>query len=482
MLMTVALVLALAATGLAQHGTVETRIGGLEFENGYPSQKSVEKLYDEIDFQRACQAYLWGLPMLATEAFVESFKEDLDGQWGDLIEVKTFQDRSYGITANATTDYMFTWVDLSETGPVVIDVPAGLIAGFISDVWQRSPADLGVPGDYGGKGGKHIFVGPGQEAPSDAGQYNVIRSETNHNMILIRVVDPNPEVAMKLKAAFQIYTYADRARPKMTKIIPVGGRVWKTTQPEGFKYWESMSSIINKEPVNERDRLIMASLLTLGIEKGKSFNPTAKQRKILEEAIVVGEAMARANGFDTRHPDAEYVEGSQWDFPLVVNPTQRRESFDDLDGRAAWTYEALGISKGMTTTKIGVGSIYLGEYQSKNGEWLDGSKSYKLHVPPNPPAKNFWSVTVYHNLTRYLIQNGKEIADKSSRGDIIKNSDGSVDIYFGPTAPKGMEKNWIPTVPGEAWFAYFRLYGPLQEFFDRSWVLPDIGEITTKTN
>lgn len=132
---------------------VETRIGTLEFEKGYPSQQSVKTLFDEIDFQRACQAYLWGLPMLATEAFVESFKKDLGGKWGDLIEVKTFQDRSYGITANATTDYMFTWVDLSETGPMIIDVPAGLIAGFISDVWQRSPADLGVPGDFRGKVG-----------------------------------------------------------------------------------------------------------------------------------------------------------------------------------------------------------------------------------------------------------------------------------------------------------------------------------------
>ena len=122
-IITLLLVAVFALSGFAQQGTVETRIGELEFKNGYPSQKSVEKLYDEIDFQRACQAYLWGLPMLATEAFVESFKDDLGAQWGDLIEVKTFQDRSYGITANATTDYMFTWVDLSETGPVLMPHP-----------------------------------------------------------------------------------------------------------------------------------------------------------------------------------------------------------------------------------------------------------------------------------------------------------------------------------------------------------------------
>lgn len=454
--------------------THDTPIGELTFENGYPSNDSVEKLYHTMDFQRACQAYVWGLPMLATDAFVQSFKTDLGGEWGDLIEVKTFRDRSYGITANATTDYMFTWVNLAETGPVVIDVPAGLIAGFISDVWQRCPADLGVPGEFQGKGAKHLLLGPGQKAPAGTDDYNVIRTLNNHNMILIRIVDPNKEVAVKLREAFQIFPYADVKQPTKTKIIPVGGRVWKTNQPDGFAYWEGMARIIDQEPVEERDRLIYAMLVPLGLEKGVPFAPDERQKKILNEALIVGEALAKTNGFETRLPNAEYVPGSQWDFPLVVGPTQRQKNYDDLDGRAAWTYEALGISRGMTTTKIGVGSIYLGAYKSKDGEWLDGAKHYKLHVPPNQPAKNFWSVTLYHNLTRYLIQNKQQIADKSSRGDIVKNDDGSVDLYFGPTAPEGKEKNWIPTNPGEGWFAYFRLYGPLKPHFERSWVLPDI--------
>ena len=483
---TLSLLLAFTITGCVQqgtenvatwHGAIETPIGTLDFENGYPSHKSVELLYDRMDFQRACQAYVWGLPLMATQAFVQSFENDLDGEWGDLIEVKSFRDRSFGITANATTDYMFTWVNLAETGPMVIDVPKGLAAGFVSDIWQRAPADLGVPGKFQGKGAKRILLGPGQNVPKDADGYDIIQTETNHNLILMRIIDPRPDVAAQLREAFQIYPYANAKNPSKTKILAVNGRVWKTTQPEGFAYWEGMAEIIDQEPVAERDRLIYAMLAPIGIEKGKVFAPDARQRKILEEAVVVGEAMARTNGFETRHPDAEYTKSSQWDFPLVVSPTQRRETYDDLDGRAAWVYEALGISKGMTTKKVGVGSVYLGEYQAKGGEWLDGSKSYRLHVPPNPPAKNFWSLTVYHNLTRYLIQSGTEIADKSSRGDIIKNDDGSVDLYFGPSAPKGKEKNWIKTVPNQGWFAYFRLYGPLQAFFDRTWILPDIEEV-----
>jgi len=477
LLITLALSVLVATTGFAQQGTVETRIGRIEYENGYPSNESVERLFDEIDFQRACQAYIWGLPMLATQAFAHSFKNDLGGRWGDFIEVKSFRDRSYGITANATTDYMFTWVNLEETGPMVIDVPAGLIAGFVSDLWQRAPADLGVPGKFSGKGAKRILIGPGQHAPKGSEGFDIIRSETNHNLILIRIIDPNPKVKVKLRADFQVYSYATKDKPSKTKILPVGGKVWKTTQPQGFDYWEGMSEIINKEPIGERDRLIYATLAPLGIEKGKPFNPNKRQRKILEEAAFVGEAMARANGFDTRHPDAEYVEGSEWDFPLVVSPTQRRETYDDLDGRAAWTYEALGISKGMTSRKIGVGSVYLGGYKDHDKEWLDGSKQYSLHIPKDPPAKNFWSLTVYHNVTRYLIQNKNELADKSSRGKIDMNTDGSVDIYFGPTAPAGKEKNWIQTIPGEGWFAYFRFYGPLQSHFDRTWVLPDIEKI-----
>ena len=354
--------------------SADSRVGRIELINGYPTNESVENLYDEIDFQRASQAYIWALPMMATQAFVHSFKNDLDGEWGDFIEVKSFQDRSYGITANATTDYMFTWVNLEETGPMVIDVPAGFIAGFVSDVWQRAPADLGIPGKFAGKGAKRVLLGPNQDAPEGSDEYDIIRTQTNHNLILIRIVEPNPEKKSKLREDFQVYPYATKDNPSKTKIIPVGGRVWKTTQPQGFDYWEGMSEIINSEPIGERDRLIYAMLAPLGIEKGKAFNPTDRQKSILNEAAFVGEAMARANGFETRHPDAEYVKGSEWDFPLVVSPTQRRDSYDDLDGRAAWTYEALGISKGMTSRKVGVGSVYLGGYKDHDKEWLDGAK------------------------------------------------------------------------------------------------------------
>ena len=156
------------------------------------------------------------------------------------------------------------------------------------------------------------------------------------------------------------------------------------------------------------------------------------------------------------------------------NPDQRAEYYDQLDERAAWLYEAVTNDPAMHGQKTGKGQVYMGAYKDKDGDWLDGSKNYVLHVPPNAPAEAFWSITLYDVDTRCLIRNEQKIADRSSRMDLIKNTDGSVDIYMGPDAPKGKEKNWIPTVAGKAWFPYFRLYSPKKAFLDRTWVLPDI--------
>ena len=188
----------------------------------------------------------------------------------------------------------------------------------------------------------------------------------------------------------------------------------------------------------------------------------------------MGEMMAQTKSFDKREPEARYRPDTHWLYVILLDPSQEATNYSQLDERADYFYEAVTTTRGMVTKTPGVGQAYLSAYQDKDGNWFDGGKSYALHVPSDAPAKLFWSVTVYDSLQRVLIDNGRDIADKSSRSDIDKNSDGSVDIYFGPDAPQGHEKNWIPTVPGKAWFAYFRLYGPLQPYFDKSWKLPDI--------
>jgi hypothetical protein len=222
-----------------------------------------------------------------------------------------------------------------------------------------------------------------------------------------------------VRKGFQVYPFKDRVKPTTTKIIPIGGRLWRSNQPRGMTYWKRLSQFVNHEPVEERDRFFMASLIPLGIEKGKPFEPNTRQKKLLEEAVFVGEAMAGANNFHSRFPAGFYAENTNWDLALAHNLDQRAEYHDQLDERAAWYYEALTTSEGMTSTRPGVGSTYLGGYRDRDDDWLEGGRSYILRVPANVPAKRFWSATVYHNDTRYLIQNKMKRADRSSRHDLI---------------------------------------------------------------
>lgn len=453
---------------------VQTRIGTIPLAFGLPADKATrQKLYDEMDFQRATQVYLWGLPIVSFAQWQYSARTDLGAGDTDMVIYETLRDKLGILTANATTPYIGGFPDLSKTGPLVIDYPAGATAGGIGDFWQRPITDLGETGPDEGKGGKYLLLGPGQNAP-DASGYRVIESPTNSVFIAFRVLDPDPAKARQLIASFKMYPYGERDKPAPSDVIKADGRVWSQVPPHGFAYFERLNDIIQREPVMERDRMIMAMLKPLGIEKGKPFSPDARQRKILAEGAQLGELMAQAKSFDKREPDARYRPDTRWLYVILLDPTQEAASYSQLDERADYFYEAVTTSRGMVTKTPGIGQAYLGAYQDKNDNWFDGGKSYALRVPANAPAKLFWSVTVYDSLQRVLIDNGRNIADKSSRSDITKNSDGSVDIYFGPEPPAGHEKNWIPTVPGKAWFAYFRLYGPLEAYFDRSWKLPDI--------
>jgi hypothetical protein len=256
-----------------------------------------------------------------------------------------------------------------------------------------------------------------------------------------------------------------------------GDKTWSQMPPHGMDYWKSLNEVIQREPVEERDRLIMAQLKFLGIEKGKPFEPDARQKKILEDGVIVGEAMAKANTTDKR-VEPPFWEGTNWKHALVVSPDQKANTYDQLDERAAWFYEAVVISKAMLTQTPGVGQRYIASYKDGKGQWLSGENTYKLHVPANPPAKGFWSVTAYDEATRQMPVTKQGRPDISSRKeDIVKNDDGSIDVYFGPMAPEGHEANWVQTNPDKGWFAYFRFYGPTEAFFDKSWSLPDIEKI-----
>jgi hypothetical protein len=462
------------AKELPTTGTISTSIGKLSIKNGYPTENTSRKIYDEIDSQRAAQAYLWALPLMGMVQWQSEQKNKFGASNLDYVDYLTFQDKLGLLTANATTPYVMGFPNLDQSGPLVMEVPQGATAGGVTDFWQRPLTDSGQTGPDKGRGGKYLILGPNDPDIKPEGFY-IVRSPTSNVFIGHRAVDPDQKKALEAIAGLRLYPYSQRDNPPETRHISPAGRKWSGVQPRGLAYWEGLSRVINEEPVLERDRMMLGMLKPLGIEKGKPFNPTERQKKILIDASQVGEVMARTIAFDKRFEGVRIWTGKQWEMSLFMKETnQEISSSTQLDERASWFYEAVGVSEGMMGRTVGAGQVYLESTKDHQGKWLDGTKSYVLHVPPNAPVVQFWSVTVYDNETRCFVDTGVQ-PDRSSRDAVTKNPDGSIDLYFSQTPPKGKPvSNWIKTIPGKGWFAYFRLYGPTQEFFDRTWVLPDI--------
>ncbi|MCE5288067.1 MAG: DUF1254 domain-containing protein [Nocardiaceae bacterium] len=457
--------------------TIDTRIGPLSFDHGMPTTETVATLYDEMDFQRAVQCYLWALPIVSWEGGRQAQEYNFGTGYNDLALYRDFRTLSVAFTPNLTTPYSWAFLHLGEQGPMVVEMPPGATAGALIDWWERPITDVGLIGPDQGRGAKYLLVGPGQDAPEDPG-YHVFRSRTVHVPFFFRVLNPEADDAEAIRAGVRIYPYSRREDPPPIRRVdaPRDGELKTMVPPGGLAYWERLTQALAGEPGEDRDRFFRAMLRPLGIESGKPFQPDERQQKLLTEAALVGEAMAKACAFNKRFEGIRYRPDVRWNY--LISPDfaldQDVDDYSQLDERSTFAYEVVAMSAGSMPTKPGTGQSYLCGYFDADGQILDGAKSYRLHVPPNVPAARFWAVTGYDLDTRCFIQNQIQIAERSSRTDLKANDDGSVDIYFGPTAPVGLERNWIQTVPGKAWFTYLRLYGPLETFFDKSWVLPDV--------
>lgn len=460
---------------LAQNHNLDTRIGRIDLQSGYPSDKSVKKLYDELDFQRAVQAYIWATPLVSMEALRIANKRDLGVDYNELGINDDYTAPNFAaLTANNTTIYTAVILDLRK-GPMVIDSPQG-VYGVIDDMWQRPVVEVGPFGPDKGKGGKFLLMPAGDKTRASDG-YIAVSSPTNRVLYLGRagVKDGNVKGAVDLLKTIRVYPLAQAANPPETRMHLTAGKPANTIPPRDFGYWEVLAQAIDAEPVETRDRFFHAMLKPLGIEKGKPFKPDARQKKILTEAATVGFLMAQTLSMEPRLENAKSYPGTQWDWVVALNPDQEADNYSQLDERTDYTFEAITVAEGMIKPIVGAGSQYMSAARDKDGAWLSGGKSYRLRVPANAPVKDFWAVTVYDNMTRSMIQTDTNKAGiDSKQSQLQKNADGTVDIYFGPKAPAGKEDNWIKTTPGKGWFAYFRWYGPTQAFFDKSWTLPDI--------
>ncbi|MBY3389186.1 DUF1254 domain-containing protein [Rhizobium laguerreae] len=456
------------------NGPIDTRMGRIELQGGYPDAQSVGKIYDEIDFQRASQAYIWATPIVSMEALRLGNKRDWGVDYNDVGLVDGYTTPAVGaLTGNNTTIYAGIFTDLGRDGPVVIDSPIG-VYGVIDDFWQRPVVEVGPFGPDKGKGGKFLLLPPAYTGPVPAG-YLPARSKTNQTFFIGRsfVKDGDIKTAVDTLARLKVYPLSKADNPPETRILKAGSKPMDSIPPSGFDYWKLLSGALDKEPVEERDRFFHAMLKPLGLEKGKPFAPDDRQRKLLADAAQVGFLMAQITSMAPRLANAPSYPGTHWEWVLTLKPDQEAAGYTELDERTDYTFEAITVADGMIKKIPGAGSQYMSAAKDKEGEWLEGGKAYTLHVPADVPAKEFWAVTVYDAMTRSMIKTDAMKAGVSSHDKLVPNPDGSIDVHFGPESPE-KDTNWVKTLPGRGWFAYFRWYGPTEKFFDKSWSLPDI--------
>ena len=254
----------------------------------------------------------------------------------------------------------------------------------------------------------------------------------------------------------------------------LSGRAFNTVHSNDFHFYEEINRVIQEEPSDAFDPELLGLAHAIGIRKGHSFDPDDHTRRILSEAAAIGNATARTLSF--RHEasditaDAALYADSAW-----FNPFLGGYRFEDggarlMDGRTAFHYTYTGVTPAMEIARVGVGSQYGCVCLDTDGDYLDGSQTYRLHLPAGVPAKDFWSVMVYDPQTRSMLQTDQRFPGlNSTHSGIEPNSDGSYDIYFGPGAPPEAERNWIQTISGKGFMAILRIYGPLQAWFDQTW-------------
>ena len=470
-------------------GKVETHFGEFDIDHSFPTKETADRIYDLMDHQRAAQLYLWSLPIVATYRIRHSLTENLNGFGPNrFATIRRFNERRGFLTANESTVYFLAVSDTSKSA-VVLDVPPGKIVGMVIDSWQESPADIGLFSPQSGQGDRHVFIGPNTpvdtipESSKITDDFHVHRVRTNHIQILGRIIGTDEEV--KDLSSRMLLRYA--GEKANTDHFDMQDKFFPTYQPRGLAYWEMLHQAIDDEIVQERDRFFMYWLKQLGIEKGKPFKPTDRQKKILIDGSKQGELMAKTLVYNERMEGVlsqnnwRMILGGEWGDGIKA--TQRMRYYDIFDPRARYTYEAVMTSPAMTIPRPGKSQAYIGKFEDEEGNRLRGEENYVIKINANVPASLFWSIVIYDADTRCLIDNrdkkGKGKATVGSRTEGLRtNADGSYYMLLGPgDPPKGWEANYVRTLPGRGWFPYMRAYGAGKEFFDDTYKLPTINKV-----
>ena len=462
--------------GIATPDKVETSIGTLNLFDGVPDKETAQKVYDNLDFQRAVQAYLNGIPIASMSGMRKGLLTFGPANTTALLFENQMDSKALWLTPNTVSIYMVMWLELKDE-PMVLETPPNVL-GIIDNHWFHYVADFGNVGPDKGKGGKFLVLPPGYKSEVPEG-YHVTRTTTYGNWVIWRGFPVNGDTAPAVnttKKIFRVYPLSQKDNPPKMNFINVSGKYHNTIHRMDYGFWEELNDVVQAEPSDGESPEILGQLAAIGIEKGKPFNPDARMKKILTEAADVGAVTARTLASRPRGNAWYFFPGERtWNTPFVGGSHEFLSNGARLlDARAYFHFYATGITPAMTMKMVGKGSQYAVAYLDGAGNALDGSKTYKVHLPPNVPAKDFWSFTVYDNQTRSELQTDQQFPGAASvdKG-VEKNADGSYDVFFGPKAPAGKEGNWIQTVPGKGWNMLFRLYGPLDPWFDKTWMPGD---------
>ncbi|MDV7136719.1 DUF1254 domain-containing protein [Williamsia muralis] len=421
---------------------VETRIGTLEFADGFPSDATAAKLFDHLDFLRAVEVFVQCVPA----ASMEGLRAGLAGIGCDAAQKVAIADRLLDsnplfLTGNTDTVYAIAILDLDRDGPTVVEIPAGCGPGTVNDAWFRFVTDMGAPGPDRGAGGDYLLVPPGYDGVIPDG-FHVAHSASYINLLVLRgfLVDGETDTATAMfQDGVKIYPLsAADERPEM-EFISISGKVFNTIHANDQEFYEEIADVIAREPIEVIDPETRGLLAAIGIHKDRAFEPDERMRAALTDAAAVGNATARAICFQTRDSRAYIYPDRTWKTGFVGNDYQWLDGDGrggrNMDARTLFFYQATLNTPAMALEMVGVGSQYALSERDASGAYLQGSSTYRLTLPPGIPARDFWSVIVYDPQTRSELQTGQPLPSRSSennRNELIYNDDGSIDLTFGP--------------------------------------------------
>jgi hypothetical protein len=457
------------------------------YDGNWPSAEEGQKLRDELFYQRAIHAYMMMLPALNTIGMRDG-SEDVFGSgynvlpiWKDRMGAKTWVP-----TPNADVIYSMSYLDLKKTGPLVVAAPPNVI-GMFTDFFQRTITDVGAIGPDRARGGLYLLLPPGYQGHVPNG-YFTFESSTYNVFLFFRTVmakgktAPDPKPAVATAERTRIYPLWEEEKNIKPMQFPNGsGKRVNMMYPIDDAFWDKMKAFVDYESVGAISPELRGVLASIGIVKGKPFKPTSRQKELLTKAVDVAPRMILAMRMVPRADkrDLYYSEGNHRRAWAGGTAEWMQETYLDVDQRATFFQYAYSSAPAMVMRTINAGSKYPLFVVDADGEYLHGSNTYKMHMPPGIPAKAFWAVTVYNVTDGTMPETSQAFPSKNSLNEsVVKNDDGSVDIYFGPSRPDGVaETNWIQTIKGRDFMTVIRLYGTGIEFFDQTWKPEEIFKV-----